>query len=65
MFKTTTSIQSESAMKKIFEFVRREDGATAVEYSIMAAAIAAVIVAVVTVIGGKTNNSFVDLNSKW
>lgn len=35
-----------------------DEGATAVEYGIMVAAIAAVIVAVVFLIGGKVNDAF-------
>jgi pilus assembly protein Flp/PilA len=43
---------------KLFEFFRDEEGATAVEYGIMVAAIAAVIIAVVIAIGSKTNVAF-------
>lgn len=42
----------------LFEFFRDEEGATAVEYGIMVAAIAAVIIAVVIAIGNKTNAAF-------
>ena len=35
-----------------------EEGATAVEYGIMVAAIAAVIITIVISIGGKTNTAF-------
>ncbi len=40
-----------------------ERGATAVEYGIMIALIAAVIIAVVKVIGTKTSNAFETINS--
>ncbi|MDP9223554.1 MAG: Flp family type IVb pilin [Actinomycetota bacterium] len=40
-----------------------ESGATAVEYGIMVALIAAVIIAVVKVIGLKTSNAFETVNS--
>jgi pilus assembly protein Flp/PilA len=40
---------------------RSEQGATAVEYGIMVALIAAVIIAIVRVVGGKTSNSFGNL----
>jgi pilus assembly protein Flp/PilA len=50
---------------KISDFLKDEEGATAVEYAIMAAAIAAVIIAVVYSIGGKTNTAFVNLDNKW
>ncbi|GAA5102529.1 Flp family type IVb pilin [Haloechinothrix salitolerans] len=36
----------------------REKGATAVEYGLMVAAIAAVIVAIVVTLGGKINTAF-------
>ena len=52
-------------MKKFFKFFKEEDGATAVEYSIMVAAIASVIVVIVTAIGIKTGNLFEDMDSKW
>jgi pilus assembly protein Flp/PilA len=40
-----------------------ESGATAVEYGIMVALIAAVIIAVVKVVGGKTSNAFQSVNA--
>jgi len=49
-------------MKRLLEFLRDEEGATGVEYGIMVAAIAAVIIAVVIAIGGKTNNAFQKVN---
>lgn len=45
-------------MEKFFSFLNDEEGATAVEYGIMVAAIAAVIVTVVIAVGAKTNNAF-------
>lgn len=44
--------------EKLLEFFRDEEGATAVEYGIMVAAIAAVIIGVVISIGSKTNSAF-------
>ncbi len=41
-------------MKKLMRFFKDEDGATAVEYGIMVALIAAVIIATVTALGTKT-----------
>ena len=38
----------------------REDGATAVEYALMIALIALVIVAAVTLVGNQTNSKFED-----
>ncbi|HEX3326538.1 MAG: Flp family type IVb pilin [Actinomycetota bacterium] len=40
-----------------------ESGATAVEYGIMVALIAAVIITVVKVVGGKTSNAFESVNA--
>ena len=45
-------------MKKLMRFFKDEDGATAVEYGIMVALIAAVIIVVVGVVGSKTNDAF-------
>jgi pilus assembly protein Flp/PilA len=45
-------------MKKLMRFFKDEDGATAVEYGIMVAAIAAVIIIVVNAVGQKTNAAF-------
>jgi pilus assembly protein Flp/PilA len=50
-------------MKKLFNFFKDEEGATAVEYGIMVAAIAAVIVVVVNSVGGKVNSAFTKVNS--
>lgn len=47
-----------SILTKIKNFLVEEDGATAVEYGIMVAAIAAVIVAIVFTIGGQVNTAF-------
>jgi len=51
-------------MKKLMRFFKEEDGATAVEYGIMVAAIAAVIITMVIAVGSKTNNAFTDVNTK-
>ncbi len=50
-------------MKKIMSFLKDEEGATAVEYGIMVAAIAAVIVIIVISVGKKTNNAFSKVDS--
>ena len=44
-------------------FVSDESGATMVEYAIMIALIAAICIAVIKVIGNKTNNAFANVNS--
>ena len=50
-------------MKRIMNFLRDEEGATAVEYGIMVAAIAAVIIGVVISVGGKTNTAFTKVDT--
>ena len=45
-------------LSKIKAFFKDEEGATAVEYGIMVAAIAAVIIAVVIAVGTKVENAF-------
>lgn len=50
-------------MKAIKKFLADEQGATAVEYGLFVAAIAAVIVAIVVTLGGKVNTAFTNVNS--
>ena len=50
--------KGENKMKKLIRFFKEEDGATAVEYGIFVAAIAAVIVTLVFSIGTKTQSGF-------
>jgi pilus assembly protein Flp/PilA len=50
---------------KIYDFIKNEEGATAVEYAIMAAAIAAVIIGIVYSIGTKTGNAFNSLDTQF
>jgi len=45
-------------VKHIVRFMREEEGATAVEYGLMVALIAAVIVGTVAILGGKVNTAF-------
>jgi pilus assembly protein Flp/PilA len=44
-------------------FFKEEDGATMVEYGIMIAAIAAICVATIFLIGGKVKQAYVDTNA--
>lgn len=44
--------------EKLATYLREEDGATAVEYGIMVALIAAVIIGTVVTLGGKINTAF-------
>jgi pilus assembly protein Flp/PilA len=50
-------------MKKLINFFKEEKGATAVEYGIMVAAIAAVIITAVIAIGDQTNTAFEGVES--
>ena len=52
-----------SSRKTLARFVTDESGATMVEYAIMVALIAAICIAVIKVIGGKTNNGFENVNT--
>lgn len=45
-------------MQKLINFFKDEEGATAVEYGLMVALIAAVIVVAVTAVGGRVNTAF-------
>ncbi len=48
-----------SAFKRVSrELLRDEDGATALEYGLIAAAISGVIITVVYLLGNKLNNNF-------
>jgi pilus assembly protein Flp/PilA len=51
-----------SSIARMQELKENDKGATAVEYGIMVALIAAVIIAVVKVIGGKSSNAFESVN---
>ena len=51
------------AQSRFFEIKEGERGATAVEYGIMVALIAAVIILVVQAVGNKTSNAFESVNS--
>ena len=51
------------SMEKIMKFFKDEEGASAVEYGILVAAIAAVIIAIVFVVGGKVSNGFQNVNA--
>ena len=48
----------------VTRFVRDESGATAIEYGLIVALIAVVIVTAVTTLGGKLNGAFETVNSK-
>jgi pilus assembly protein Flp/PilA len=50
-------------IKKLMNFFKDEEGATAVEYGIMVAAIAALIITVVMMVGQETNRAFETIRS--
>ena len=50
-------------MKKVINFFKDEEGATAVEYAVMVAAVAAVIVGTVQAIGGNSRTAFTTVNT--
>ncbi|MGH2729953.1 MAG: Flp family type IVb pilin [Actinomycetota bacterium] len=50
---------------RLRRFLSREDGATAVEYGLMLALIAAVIVGAVTLLGGDVTAIFQDMVDRW
>lgn len=61
--KSNSSNEDKIMVNKLMAFWKDEKGATAVEYGIMVAAIAAVIVTVVFVVGGKVDNAFEAVNT--
>jgi pilus assembly protein Flp/PilA len=50
-------------MKKLINFFKEEEGATAVEYGLMVALIAVVIIAAVTFLGNALENTFSNVGS--
>ncbi len=44
--------------KSLVEFLKKEDGPTAVEYAVMLALIIVVCIAAITTLGGNANNTF-------
>jgi pilus assembly protein Flp/PilA len=57
--------KGERTMKKtIMNLLKGEEGATALEYGLIAALIAAVIVAAVTALGTKVSDTFTYIDSK-
>jgi pilus assembly protein Flp/PilA len=51
-------------MKAIQKFIREEDGVTAIEYGLIAALIAVVIVTAVTDVGSNLNKVFTTVKTK-
>jgi pilus assembly protein Flp/PilA len=50
--------------KKFVEFVKKEDGPTAVEYAVMLALIIVVCIAAITTLGSNANNTFSSVAAK-
>lgn len=51
-------------MNSIKKFLREEDGVTAIEYGLIAALIAVVIIAAVTIVGTQLNKTFSTIGTK-
>lgn len=51
-------------MSKLLKFVRSESGATAIEYGLIAALVAVVIIAGLTLVGNDLNTMFNSIASK-
>jgi len=51
-------------MTKILAFIRDENGATAIEYGLIAAGIAVAIIAVVNGVGTKLNTTFSSISTQ-
>ncbi len=45
-------------MKKLMRFLKDEDGVTAIEYGLIAALIAVVIIGAITLVGGELKKTF-------
>lgn len=52
-------------MKSVKRFLKEEEGVTAVEYGLIAALIAAVIVAAVATLGGKVSTAFQTISAAF
>ena len=51
-------------MSKLLQFFRDERGATAIEYGLIAALIAVVLIGGLTLVGGDLNNMFSTISTK-
>ncbi|MCU0704298.1 MAG: Flp family type IVb pilin [Fimbriiglobus sp.] len=52
-----------NSLKTVVEFLKREDGPTAVEYAVMLALIVVVCIAAITAIGSASNQTFSSVGS--
>lgn len=60
---STPKAEKFNFIKSLRQFFCEEQGATAVEYGLFVAAIAAVIVTVVVALGGKINTAFTNIDT--
>src|SRR5262245_12100204 len=60
----TRRFEMRSLAKKFVNFLKREDGPTAVEYAVMLALIIVVCIAAITTLGSNANNTFSNVASK-
>jgi pilus assembly protein Flp/PilA len=60
----TNSTLGESIMEMIKNFMQEEDGVTAIEYGLIAALIAVVIIAGTTLVGTKLNDLFTYISTE-
>jgi pilus assembly protein Flp/PilA len=56
-------IPMRGTLKSVVEFLKREDGPTAVEYAVMLALIVVVCIAAITAIGSASNQTFSSVGS--
>jgi pilus assembly protein Flp/PilA len=52
-----------SLTRRVVEFLKKEDGPTAVEYAVMLALIIVVCIAAITTLGSNARNTFVSVGS--
>jgi pilus assembly protein Flp/PilA len=65
VFATKWYVKIQVGWQELRERARGEGGASAVEYGLLVALIAAVIVLVVTAVGQKVSGTFEDLNAAY
>ncbi len=51
-------------IRKVTEFLKKEDGPTAVEYAVMLALIIVVCLVAITTLGSQANDTFANVGSK-
>ncbi len=50
-------------MRNLVRFMKNEDGATAIEYGLIASLIAVVLIAILTTLGGNLKTTFTSISS--